>query len=231
MYPKLSYSRFYHPWPEVVLLLYKTYVRCKLEYASPLWSPYTVKLISKLEAIQRTVTSKIAGMENLNYWERLKALNLLSLQRRRERYQMIHLWKVSQGIIPNNLHLDFYNTSRHGIKCRRPRYNPKCRYISTVKFNSFTSNGPALFNIIPPKIKEAKSLSAFKSKLQKFINSFPDTPPIPNYTGQNHNSLLDWVKSSNVDTSSRNLTLESSDEDIEVAAYSAGARDGLGPVC
>ena len=214
---------------EIMLMLYKTYIRCKLEYASPLWSPATVKLISQLEAIQRSVTSKIAGMEGLDYWDRLRSLDLLSLQRRRERYQIIHMWKIYKGIIPNNLNLAFYETSRHGVKCRRPRYNQRSRYISTVKFNSFVSNGPALFNIVPTKIKEAKTVNSFKAKLQKFLQTFPDTPPIPNYTAQNRNSLLDWVKSSS-DSSTRVQMADSTDED-EGAVQCGGASDGHAHDC
>lgn len=182
--------------PEVVLLLFKTYVRPRLEYASPLWSPHLVKHISKIESTQRTVTSKIHGMENFNYWERLQQLGIMSLQRRRERYQMIHIWKISQGLIPNDLQLVFYETSRYGLKCRRPRYDQRRKYISNVKFNSFTSNGPALFNVIPVKIKNSSSLPIFKSRLQKFITSFPDNPPTPNYVRQNKNSLVEWAAGS-----------------------------------
>ena len=182
--------------PEVVLLLYKTYVRPRLEYASPLWSPKLVKHIVKIESIQRTVTSKIHGLENCNYWERLQKLNLPSLQRRRERYQIIHIWKISQGIIPNDINLQFYETSRFGLMCKRPRYNQRSRYVSTVKFNSFVSNGPALFNILPTALKSSSSLAIFKSKLEIFLKSFPDNPPLPNYVSQNHNSLLEWVSGS-----------------------------------
>ena len=109
---------------------------------------------------------------------------------------MIHIWKISQGLIPNDINLEFYETSRHGLKCKRPKYNQRCRYISTVKFNSFTSNGPALFNVIPGAIKASKSLNTFKSKLELFLKAFPDNPPTPNYIGQNRNSLVEWANGS-----------------------------------
>ena len=181
---------------DTMLLLYKTYVRPQLEYSSPLWSPQSVKHITKLEATQRTFTFRINGMDQFNYWDRLKILGLMSLQRRRERYQIIHIWKIAVGLIPNDLDLKFYDTARHGKKCKRPQFNQRCRRISSLKYNSFTSNGPALFNVIPKKIKEAKSLNSFKANLHKFLKSFPDNPPTPNYIGQNKNSVVEWATGS-----------------------------------
>merc|ERR1712002_1275393 len=59
---------------ETVMLLYKTYVRPHLEYSSCLWSPSKIKNIEDLESIQRSITSKIEGLEQLSYWERLKTI-------------------------------------------------------------------------------------------------------------------------------------------------------------
>ena len=177
---------------DVVLLLYKTYVRPRLEYGCALWSPHLIKDINSIEAVQRSVTSKIEGLDNMNYWERLQELRLYSLQRRRERYQIIHMWKIYKEIIPNDLNFEFYNSRSHGIKCRRPKLNLKNKRISTLRNNYFTSVGPALFNAIPCSITSSKSLNAFKSKLDKFLHFFPDTPPLPNYICQNHNSILDF---------------------------------------
>ena len=182
--------------PQNIMLLYNTYVRPRLEYSSPLWSPYQKKHLIQIESIQRTVTSRMAGMEGMNYWERIKELKIPSLQRRRERFQMIHIWKISQGIIPNDLNLQFYQTSRFGMKCKLPKSNPRQRHLSTLKHESFFSRGPALFNIIPPEIKSSKTLNSFKNNLQNFLNKIPDTPPLPNYLGQNNNSLLEWVTGS-----------------------------------
>ena len=183
--------------PETILLLYNTYVRPRLEYSSPLWSPFQKRHLIQIESIQRTVTSRIAGMESLNYWERIQQLKIPSLQRRRERFQIIHIWKISKGIIPNDLNLQFYQTSRFGMKCKIPKYNPRQRHLSTIKTESFFSKGPALYNIIPEKIKSSQSLNSFKSNLQKFLDKIPDNPPLPNYVARNNNSLLEWVTGSN----------------------------------
>ena len=75
--------------PEVMMTLYKTYVRSQLEYCSILWHPQTIEDIELIEGVQRTFTSKISGLSDKNYWERLEVLNLMSLQRRRERYILI----------------------------------------------------------------------------------------------------------------------------------------------
>ena len=189
------------------------YVRLRLEYSSPLWSPHLVKHITQIEAVQRTITSKIQGMEQYNYWERLQHLGLFSLQRRRERYQIIHIWKIYKGLIPNDLNLQFYETNRFGPKCKRPKFNQRNRHISNIKFNSFTSNGPALFNVVPASIKFSRSLNIFKNKLQLFLKSFPDNPPTPNYVSSNKNSILEWVSSSR-DLSNRFYL----DEEDEAAA-------------
>ena len=85
---------------EVMITLYKSIVRSHLEYCCPVWNPKTIAEIKKLEDVQKQFTLKIAGLRDLNYYERLTALDLMSLQRRRERYIIIHMWKILYGEAP-----------------------------------------------------------------------------------------------------------------------------------
>ena len=70
-------------------------------YCCQLWNPWKAKDIQAIEAIQRTFTYKITEVQHLNYWERLHELNLYSLQRRREHYIIIYIWKIPQHMVPN----------------------------------------------------------------------------------------------------------------------------------
>ena len=177
---------------ETVMLLYKTYVRPILEYSCSLWSPQEIMNISALEAIQRTVTSKIEGMEHLNYDSRLKALNLYSLQRRRQRYDLIHIWKIQQGIITNDLNLEFYLNERQGWKCRRPIIQSRQRKLATVHNNAFSCRAATLFNGLPKNVKKQNSLEVFKATLDNHLQKIPDLPPVHGYVRANKNSILDW---------------------------------------
>ena len=60
----------------VILLLYSSFVRSRLEYSCPLWMPHTKKDIMAIEAVQRSITAKIYEVADMNYWDRLKALKL-----------------------------------------------------------------------------------------------------------------------------------------------------------
>ena len=87
--------------PQVMLTLYKSLVMSRLEYASQLWSPYLLKHVYLIEKVQRAFTKHISGMCFLSYSKRLEVLKLYSLQRRRERYGIIYVWKMIEGLVPN----------------------------------------------------------------------------------------------------------------------------------
>ena len=188
---------FFSRQPEVIVSLFKTYVIPRLEYASILWSPYKLAEINQIESIQRTITAKVDGMQNLNYHQRLHKLKLYSMMRRRERYLAIHMYKIAEGLIPNSNKIEFYNTSRHGFKCRKPKLNATMVHLSTVRLHFFTSTGPAIYNILPAEVKQAKSLQNFKSLLDRFLVNIPDLPPTPGYPKINNNSLLEWATGNN----------------------------------
>ena len=84
-----------------MLTLFKSLVLPRLDYGSQLWSPHFVKHIDKLEKIQRSFNKHITGMQSLEYSEWLVYLKLYSLQRRRERYCIIYVWKIIEGLVPN----------------------------------------------------------------------------------------------------------------------------------
>lgn len=97
---------------EVMTTLYKSLVRSTLEYCCPLWIPSKVTEIQLIEGVQRTFTSRISGLQHLNYWERLAKLKLMSLQRRRERYVILTMWKIFHKITPNCCDIQFKTSSR-----------------------------------------------------------------------------------------------------------------------
>ena len=91
----------------LMLTLYKSMVRSRLEYCCPLWNPAKMGDIQKLENIQRSFLRRIAGCGQLDYWDRIKKLRIMSLQRRRERYCIIQVWKILNGHAPNDIKIMF----------------------------------------------------------------------------------------------------------------------------
>ena len=77
-----------------MMTIWKSLIQCKLDYCSQLWSPVDQASISRLESVCRHFTAQIAGLGDLDYWERLTALRMYSQERRRERYRIIFIWKI-----------------------------------------------------------------------------------------------------------------------------------------
>ena len=67
------------------------------DYAVQFWSPYYRMNIDKLGPVQRRMTKMIQGIRNLNYKDRLKHLNLHSLERRKVRGDLIEVFKWIKG--------------------------------------------------------------------------------------------------------------------------------------
>ena len=180
-----------------MIRLYKSMIRCHLEYCSPLWDPTSISDIQKLESVQRYFTEKIVDCNGLDYWERLKKLNLQSLQRRRERYSIIHMWKIYNNLVPNDLNIEFYDSGRLGIMVKLPSLiKTSTSAAQTTIDNSFGIRASRLWNKIPGKVTRIRDLEKFKEKLGEFLRKFPDQPLTSGYSSPNNNSLLEWTMSS-----------------------------------
>ena len=117
-----------------MLTLLKAIVVASMEYACVVWSPTKQRDIDLLENVQRRFTSRfgcfleyniaLGTMQcTVNYPERLQRLNIFSLQRRRERYLIIYMYKIIIGIVPNpGLRLDGLHV-RTNTRRMFPKYN------------------------------------------------------------------------------------------------------------
>ncbi|MPC47606.1 hypothetical protein E2C01_041356 [Portunus trituberculatus] len=72
-------------------------IRPKLEYAAVVWSPSSKKDI-RLEQILRIARKMVPELKDLTSEERLKEMGLPTLQDRRERGDLITMYKIVNGI-------------------------------------------------------------------------------------------------------------------------------------
>ena len=134
--------------------------------------------MTKLEKLFSDFTSKMPEMRDKDYWTRLSMLKMLSQERRMERYRIISVWKILQGISPNcGVELAPAN-ERLGRRCAVPRLLPGGRAaIQTLREHSFQVNGPRLFNSLPKRLRNMKtSQEEFKEFLDAFLTEVPDEP-------------------------------------------------------
>ena len=157
---------------ETLKTLYCTLVRSQVEYGSVVWSPYTSRNIDKLERIQRRGTKFILGQNDNSYEDRLKCLNMLSLEKRRYLFDVVFLYKALNGYLNIELTplLNFYSQADPYKLRHVDDYSLKLNYARTTKSkNSYFNRIVEMWNSLPLEIRLAPNLEAFKSNVKKFL--------------------------------------------------------------
>ena len=179
-----------------MLTIWKTLIQSKLDYCSQLWSPSDQSTINKLESVARHFTSQIDGMSGQDYWERLQSLRLYSQERRRERYRIIFLWKVAQGLV-QGYQATFVQSARRGRLMQLSRLcNQAPTTVKKARESSLQVKGAQLFNCIPRALRDTFTGTSleFKAGLDAWLATVPDQPSIPGRPrAATTNSLLDQV--------------------------------------
>ncbi len=83
--------------PEIFRPLYLALLRPILEYGQQAASPYLRRDIDLMERIQRLATRMVEGMRGLPYENRLRQLNIFSLERRRLHGELILAYNILHG--------------------------------------------------------------------------------------------------------------------------------------
>ena len=151
---------------ELFKKLYTTFVRPHLEYAQSVWSPHLRTQIKQLENVQIRATKLVDGMKNMEYSERLEKLDLPTLLYRRERGDMIEIWKhfnaYDQSTLPTNFK-PIHRTKRcHDLKLTRNRANDGARGTQS---NSFYFRTASSWNSLPAAVVKADNINTFKARL------------------------------------------------------------------
>ena len=178
----------------LMLSLWKSLIQSKLDYCSQLWSPTDQASISKLEGVAKSFTARVSGLEGLDYWDRLAKLGMYSQERRRERYQIIFIWKLSQGLV-GGYSLQFQQSDRRGTTVLvPPMATGSPAAVRRAKEASLQVKGARLFNLVPQALRGMKGVTVdtFKAGLDSWLSGIPDQPTI---TGRQRaaksNSLID----------------------------------------
>jgi len=149
-------------------LLYKAYIRPHLEYCIQVWSPYLKKDIESLERVQRRATKLVGSLKNKPYEERLKALQLTTLEKRRLRGDLIETYKI----VTNKENIDssqFFHIADTGHDLRGHSLKlSQSRNTSRVRRMFFSQRVVADWNRLPQYVVDAPSTNAFKNRLDKF---------------------------------------------------------------
>lgn len=151
--------------PQLISKTYKTYIRPVLDYCAQIWSPYFLKDIELLEKVQRRVSKIPHTLKDMAYEERLNIMGLQSLQKRRERGDLIETFKLCSGYYKcavlnmnfnQNFHLRGHNKKLNIEKSNRlPRKN--------FLVNRVVPN----WNKLPSAVVNASSVDNFKNLLDK----------------------------------------------------------------
>ena len=166
---------------EPMLKMFNAYIKSKMEN----W-------IYELEKIQKSFTSKINGMNELDYHERLKKINLNSLERRRERFMIIYGWQRLEDVRDNVLRSLTATTSRRDRRIISPKYQMwqmknVCHNSQVEKkqiYNCPTRTIQRIFNCILGAIMNLTGFTTdtFKHNLDKWLTTVPDQPRSGGYS-------------------------------------------------
>ena len=149
--------------------LYVTFVRPLLEFAVPVWSPYQKSDIDLLEGVQHRATRLIPSLKKKTYENRLKTLGLTTLTDRRQRGDMIQLFKIFNNIdkLETKDKIELQNNQTRGHRFKYYKEITK----QAQRENFFFNRSANLWNSLPIEVVDAESVNSFKAGLDCWMSS------------------------------------------------------------
>ena len=149
-------------------VLYKALVRPHLEYACTVWSPRNKKEKRAIESVQRRATRMVSGLAGMSYSERLIRLGFPSLEYRRERADVIQVYKIMNGLDKVDRQKLFPLANERSQQLRGNIHKiMKTRSRTELRRSVFSQRVVDSWNSLPDDVVTAPSLNAFKSRLNK----------------------------------------------------------------
>jgi hypothetical protein len=183
---------------QLMLTLLRSLIQPRLDYCSQLWSPRDQSSINRLEGVQKQFLSQIRdpALATMSYWDKLSHLRVYSQERRRERYQICFIWKLSQGLV-EGYSIKWQWSDRRG-RIAIPNSIPHTAHVNVkqARERSLGVHGAHLFNLLPVNLRNENSgdFALFKNHLDIFLSVIPDQPTTPGLArAAGSNSLLDQV--------------------------------------
>jgi hypothetical protein len=152
----------------VLVPLYKTLVRPIMEFATPVWNTLSLRNARTVERVQRCFTKRIDGMHSKCYTERLYSLKLSPLSQRRTFFDLVHVYKVINGLLISNCSI----TPRMNLRCTRGHSQMlrKLPFSTNCRRFFFSLRIVNDWNALPSEVVNSRTLENFKFRLRKHLN-------------------------------------------------------------
>ena len=153
----------------IITRLYKALVRPQLEYCVQVWRPYLKKDIEKIEKVQRRATRMISECSKLSYEDRLNITGLPTLEARRNRGDLIEVFKILKGF--SKVDYKHYFQLVNSSKTRGNKYKlVKSRSRLDIRKHFFSQRVVNEWNKLPDSVIEAESVNSFKNKYDSYVS-------------------------------------------------------------
>jgi hypothetical protein len=145
--------------------LYKSTIRPHLEYANVIWHPVFKRQLKNLENVQRRATKIVPEVTNLPYCDRLKRLDLPSLQYRQLRGDLIQTYKIIHNM--DNINKDDIFVMKENITRNSDLklYKNFAKSKSRSNFLPYRINN--VWNSLHNSTRNSKDLNLFKTNIDK----------------------------------------------------------------
>ena len=156
----------------VIMKLYNAYVRPHLEYCQQACIYINKSDINLLESVQRRMTKIIPSISNLPYEQRLKELNMFTLERRFIREDLIQVFKIIHKI--DNIDFNLFFNLNESVT-RGHKYSLQLKpFNNNVRKFSFSQRTVNRWNRLPANVVESPTIDTFKRRLDSFMKNWDE---------------------------------------------------------